>query len=74
MPFDRTEKSALYASAGVPEYWFVDLADRQVEVRTKPAQGRYTRSQLFGSGESIPVPRSTRRLRVSDFLSARRPS
>lgn len=38
---DRVLKAALYAAAGVPEYWLVDLVDRAVEVRTRPAGGAY---------------------------------
>ncbi|MDX2010585.1 MAG: Uma2 family endonuclease [Myxococcaceae bacterium] len=72
LAFDRTVKAGLYADAGIPEYWIVDLNDRQVEVRTKPVGGRYTRSQLVGPGESIPVPRTARRLRVVDFLTSKR--
>jgi Uma2 family endonuclease len=74
LTFDRTVKASLYAAAGVPEYWIVDLNDRQVEVRTKPVDGRYTRSHLVGPGESLAVPRTTKRLRVVDFLTAKRAS
>jgi len=34
--FDRTQKAALYASAGILEYWIVDLKGRRVEVRRDP--------------------------------------
>lgn len=34
--FDRTQKAALYAAAGIPEYWIVDLKHRRVEVRREP--------------------------------------
>jgi Uma2 family endonuclease len=33
---DRTRKASLYASAGIPEYWIVNLIDRQVEVFRQP--------------------------------------
>ncbi|MCU0701441.1 MAG: Uma2 family endonuclease [Myxococcaceae bacterium] len=74
LAFDRTVKASLYADAGIPEYWIVDLNDRQVEVRTKPVGGRYTRSEVFSPGESLAVPRTTKRLRVVDFLTTRRAS
>lgn len=35
--FDRTTKARLYASAGIPEYWIVDLDERILEVRRNPA-------------------------------------
>jgi Uma2 family endonuclease len=38
---DREIKAPLYASAGVPEYWVVNLVDRRVEVFRAPRGGRY---------------------------------
>ena len=40
LKFDRQEKAELYARAGVPEYWVVNLADRVIERHTEPADGR----------------------------------
>lgn len=34
--YDRLTKSALYARAGVPEYWIVNLQDNVLEVRREP--------------------------------------
>jgi Uma2 family endonuclease len=33
---DRGLKARVYARAGIPHYWIVNLADRQVEVHTSP--------------------------------------
>jgi Uma2 family endonuclease len=44
---DRTIKHEIYAEAGVPEYWIVDVKSRTVEVLTKPERGRYARTQTF---------------------------
>jgi Uma2 family endonuclease len=38
---DRGVKTALYAAAGVPEFWLVNLLDRVVEVHRQPPAGRY---------------------------------
>jgi Uma2 family endonuclease len=35
--FDRRHKGSLYARAGVVDYWIVNLIDRIVEVRRRPA-------------------------------------
>jgi Uma2 family endonuclease len=35
--FDRSVKASLYASAGIPEYWIVNVADRVIEVHREPA-------------------------------------
>ena len=36
LAFDRGEKASLYASAGIPEYWIVNLLDRRLEVYRDP--------------------------------------
>ena len=37
LDFDREHKASLYARAGRPEYWIVNLVDRVLEVRRDPA-------------------------------------
>ena len=36
LAFDRGEKASLYASAGIPEYWVLNLVDRRLEVSRDP--------------------------------------
>jgi Uma2 family endonuclease len=36
LAFDREHKASLYARAGRPEYWIVNLVDRVIEVRREP--------------------------------------
>lgn len=38
LPFDRHEKSGLYARAGIPEYWILNLKGQRLEVRRDPAE------------------------------------
>jgi Uma2 family endonuclease len=38
---DRGIKAALYATSGVPEFWLVNLAARNVEIHRRPVAGRY---------------------------------
>lgn len=38
---DRGVKSLIYARAGVPEYWVVDLVGRVIEVHTGPSEAGY---------------------------------
>jgi Uma2 family endonuclease len=52
---DRGLKSEIYAEAGVPEYWIVDLAHDVVEVRTAPADGHYTRTVTYGRAQRIAL-------------------
>ena len=39
--FDRGMKLRLYAAAGIPEYWIVDLADDRIEVYQQPGATGY---------------------------------
>ncbi|MDP3503505.1 MAG: Uma2 family endonuclease [Myxococcales bacterium] len=72
LKYDTTIKAELYAEAGVPEYWVVDLKGKQIEVRTEPKRGAYTTMHLVGFSERIAVPGTKKTLRVSDFLTPKR--
>ncbi len=50
---DRAIKAPLYAEAGVPEYWIVNLIDDCVEVHSRPQAGRYQDLVIRRRGESI---------------------
>jgi Uma2 family endonuclease len=36
LEFDRQQKAIVYAAAKIPEYWIVNLVDRQLEVHREP--------------------------------------
>jgi Uma2 family endonuclease len=40
---DRSIKTEIYAQAGVPEYWIVNVRKRTIEVLTRPSRGEYRR-------------------------------
>ena len=48
-------KRTIYAAAGLPEYWIVNLTDRVLERYTGPAGDRYTVERFFRLGEAVPV-------------------
>jgi Uma2 family endonuclease len=52
---DRGAKAALYARAGIPEYWVVNLTERAIEVFRNPdtATGRYSSAFVVSAGESV---------------------
>ncbi len=54
--FDKRKKTPLYASAGVPVYWIVDLTRNQVLVHTEPAGDAYFCVEIFEIGDTLPVP------------------
>jgi len=67
---DRGIKAPLYASAGVPEYWIVNLVDRVVEVQTAIVDGAYTSVMRYGRQDAIVlVEFPDVAIRVADFLS-----
>lgn len=47
------ENAALYAEAGVKEYWIVLGAERQVEVYRAPEHSRYREKRLVNASEMI---------------------
>jgi Uma2 family endonuclease len=53
LTYDRTHKGALYARAGVPDYWIVNLVDRVLEAYRDPADGGYAAVTTLRAGESI---------------------
>jgi len=76
LAFDRTTKASLYASAGIPEYWIVNLQDRVLEVHREPAPmaeqpfGHHcrsvTRHAADQSIEPLAAPGAT--IRVADLI------
>jgi Uma2 family endonuclease len=55
LDFDRTTKRTLYAEAGIPFYWIVNLVDTVLEVYSAPSAGDYTAVQTYGPGEEVPL-------------------
>ena len=72
LKFDRAEKRQQYATAEIPEYWIVNLADRCVEVHRDPAGGGEYRARAVvgadGSVELTIAGQSVGRLAVADLL------
>lgn len=74
--FDRTTKANLYASAGVPEYWVVDLNDRLLEVRRNPApkpgapfSHEYTTLTRHGVRDTVsPLAAPHAKIAVADLI------
>jgi len=50
---DRTIKHEIYAEAGVPEYWIVDVKNRVVDVYTKPSPKGYLETKRVGRGGTL---------------------
>jgi Uma2 family endonuclease len=74
--FDRGEKAGLYASAGIPEYWIVNLRNQRLEVYRDPAPMTgepygygYRTSTQFVAGDTIcPLAHPQSSIQVVDLL------
>ncbi len=53
LAYDRDTKSRLYAGAGVPETWVVDLQARAIERFTDPGPGGYREHTVLRSGDRL---------------------
>jgi len=73
---DTTTKAELYATAGVPEYWVLDVANRQLHVFREPvalsaglgATAYRTHEVLAESETASPIAAPTARIRVAELL------
>jgi len=64
-------KAALYARAGIPEYWIVNLAESTVEVHREPdpATGSYRARSVVPSGGTLtPTTVPAVRIDVADLF------
>lgn len=70
---DRLTKAPIYARAGVDEYWIVNLAARNIEVRRDPdpARGRFRVLRIASEDERIaPALEPAKSIAVRDVLPA----
>jgi Uma2 family endonuclease len=66
---DFQVRAELYAKAGVPEYWVVDLSAYAIRVHTAPHGDRYERMATYLGEDAIPlVSWPDMAVRVSDVL------
>ena len=71
LPYDTSEKVALYARAAIPEYWVLSLRGRYLEVRrdSDPVGHNYRSFQIFQEKDSLaPSFAPEQFVRVTDLL------
>ena len=51
--YDRNVKVSLYARAGIPEVWLIDLAQDLIEVYAQPSGGAYQVQRQARRGEQV---------------------
>jgi Uma2 family endonuclease len=68
---DRTEKRDIYARAGIPLYWIINLVDRRLEVYSNPSGGDYFPPTILGETDSADLVvggQAIGRIAVADLL------
>ncbi len=50
LPIDKTVKKEMYATAGIPQYWIVNIPENQVEIYVNPKNGDYEKTTILKSG------------------------
>ena len=76
LAFDRRRKASLYARAGLPDYWVLNLVNRVLEVYREPVTDpaapfgwRYARVEVFDAGAHVvPLALPHARIAVASFL------
>ena len=53
LAYDRGEKAALYAEAGIPEYWVADTQEEVIEVNRESDGQRYRQSARVGGAATV---------------------
>ncbi len=53
LSYDRKVKLPLYARAGIPEVWIVDLGTNRIERHTEPVEGSYRLVKRMRRGQAI---------------------
>lgn len=68
---DTTRKVQLYASAGVPDYWVVDVSAGQLQVRRDPGGEAYGSLEVFERSDRIaPLALDIEPLDLDELLRA----
>ena len=55
LAFDRNVELPLYAEAGIPEVWLVDMASGEIHAYRHPEADRYAEHETVGPGETVRV-------------------
>jgi Uma2 family endonuclease len=67
--FDTDEKRLLYATAGIPEYWVVDVNGRRLLVCRNPVNGDYPAPQVLVQTDVVTPLAASATVRVADLLA-----
>ncbi len=62
------EKARIYAAAGVPVYWWLDVPARTLTVYEEPGSRGYARASVLSADDAVELPGREIRWQVRDLL------
>ena len=69
LDYDLDVKAVIYAAAGIPDYWVLDLNARRLHVQRRPTTDRYLERRTYLEAEEVsPLARPETAIRVADLL------
>jgi len=69
VPRDRGQKAGIYARAGCPVYWVLDLVRRELVVHKEPREdGTWASVRTYRAGETVALPQVAARVAVADLF------
>ncbi len=66
--YDRTKKLALYARAGIADFWIVNISQRQIEIYREPTYLGYESKQIVKDGHVAPAAFPDAKIDVTELL------
>lgn len=66
---DLGRKKRLYAAAGIPEYWVLDVVGRELHVFSTPKRGNYAKHEVISAKGTVQSPTlKPLRVKVAELL------
>ena len=56
LELDREIKNPIYAEAGIPVVWIVNLRDKEIEVYENPMGKKYEKMTIYSINSILPIP------------------
>lgn len=69
LAYDLRNKATLYAAAGIPDYWVLDVVGRRLYVHRRPASDGYREVRIYSETEEVsPLARPDTAILVASLL------
>lgn len=65
---DRKIKLPLYAKAGIPEYWIINIPKKQIEVYREPTDKKYATKKIYKKSQKVKSEAVDFEIKVSDIF------